>query len=149
MIPVPESKYPVTRTMKQTVEQIRERFDKNDRMNCRDILDLIEAIDAQAKEIERLKTIAAIDITPPGTMAVCVIEMREELDQLRKDKARLDWLERIGFATVQRGPGMREPGVHCWRNAACMPWRWTSHWVSSECANARAAIDAAMEIENV
>jgi hypothetical protein len=32
-------------TMKQSTEEIRKRFERGYRMNCRDILDLIEAVD--------------------------------------------------------------------------------------------------------
>jgi hypothetical protein len=39
----------------QTVTQIRSRFDKNDRMNCRDILDLIETVDRASELFEKIR----------------------------------------------------------------------------------------------
>lgn len=74
-----------------------------------------------------------------------------ENTELRKDKARLDWLEKIGFSTVRiggNGPA-DAPGVHSWREF--LPgtnnflWRWTAHWIGSEYRTAREAIDAAMK----
>lgn len=65
-----------------------------------------------------------------------------EIAELRKDKARLDWLERVGFACSNSGT-IDAPRVHCW--GGCSPLRWTATYISSEFTNARAAIDAAME----
>ena len=68
-----------------------------------------------------------------------------ELAELRRDKDRLDWLEKIGFSTIMRANVEKESGVHCWRDQhGAHEWGWTAHWISSEFKNARAAIDAAM-----
>jgi len=70
-----------------------------------------------------------------------------EVEALRADKARLDWLEKIGFSTGHADDPAR-PGVHCWKYQASdisfMEWRWTAHYIGSEFKSAREAIDAAM-----
>ena len=42
-------------TMARTVGDIRKSFDKADRMNCRDILDLIECIDFMRTKLDRIQ----------------------------------------------------------------------------------------------
>lgn len=73
------------------------------------------------------------------------LALRGETPSPCKDTVRLDWLERVGFATTHvGGEGPHDaPGVHSWRRPRG-GWGWTAHWISAELPNCRAAIDAAM-----
>lgn len=75
-----------------------------------------------------------------------IAEAAAESAALREDKARLDWLEQIGFSTRHDtflpGHPLVKSGVHS-RRAESGEWMWTARWISSEFKTARAAIDAA------
>lgn len=65
-----------------------------------------------------------------------------DLDRALEDAERLEWLERVGFATNNH-PRSRddEPSVHSWRDG--VEWKWTATYRGSEFSSAREAIDAA------
>lgn len=65
-------------TMSQTVAEIRKRFDKAERMNCRDIMDLIECIDRMRVTMEaiRLRGYSGTDWGNSGTHTLAVEGLR-------------------------------------------------------------------------
>jgi len=88
---------------------------------------------------DRLRFLAHPDKCGPEVVAMAL-----ELIEARKDVARLDWLERVGFATKVNSRIEKCPAVHQWSELDGEIY-WTAHWISSEFKTARAAIDAALE----
>ena len=73
----------------------------------------------------------------------CLRFLRSDtLARALEDAERLEWLERVGFATNNH-PRSRddEPSVHSWRDG--VEWKWTATYRGSEFSSAREAIDAA------
>jgi hypothetical protein len=97
---------------------------------------------------------ASISMAETAIQSPTVQQVRDEIEELRADRARLDWLERKGFSTSQDGKADRDYGVHCWKHrlghADEEPdWKWTARWISSSFTDARAAIDAARSKDTV
>ena len=89
------------------------------------------------------------EMSAQTTDIAALAAMLARLEELEKDAARLDWLERVGFSTThQAGEDGRDYGVHSWLHGnPSHRWRWTARYISSEIPTARLAIDAAMARE--